>query len=197
MASEVARFADRVDVDAVGDLAGHAQHPRVDGGDVDLRVGRFDRTWAPLRVEERQLVELAVVVERLATESGEARLHGEDVVAQAWTGSLELDAVPANDVGAYLRAEPEPERSARGFLQLPRGLGGDHRAARERHGHTGRQFEPGRGDGGRGGRRVRRAPGLGEQHAVEAGRRRSERRTGPSLRSGRAVVITSTRMARP
>ena len=40
VAAQVARLADRVDVDAVGDLARHAQHPRIDRGDVDLRVGR-------------------------------------------------------------------------------------------------------------------------------------------------------------
>ena len=62
--------------------------------------GRFDRAGAPLRVEERQLVELAVVVERLAAEPGEASLHGQHIVTQAWTGVLEFDAVPANDVGA-------------------------------------------------------------------------------------------------
>ena len=93
------------------------------------------------------------MVERFAPESGEARLDGEHVVAQARPGMFELDAVPADDVGAHLRAEAEPERTAGRFLQFPRRLRGDHRAARERHGDAGREFEPGRRERRRGRRR--------------------------------------------
>src|SRR3546814_1649681 len=47
-----------VDMDAVRDLAGHAQHPRIDRGEVDRRVRHGDRSRRPHRGEERELPEL-------------------------------------------------------------------------------------------------------------------------------------------
>ena len=45
--AEVGRRVERVDVHAVGHLAGHPQHPRVHRGDVDRRVGHVDRPGRP------------------------------------------------------------------------------------------------------------------------------------------------------
>ena len=128
-----------------------------------------DRAGAPLTVEEVEIVELAVVIERFAAEAGEARLDGLDVVAQTGARVVELDAVAAHDVGAHLCAEAEPEAPARQFLEFPGHLRRDHRAARKRHRDTGRHLEARGGQRRRGDCRVGSAATLGEEHAVEAG----------------------------
>ena len=50
---EVRRSVQRMDVHPVGDLAGGAQHPGVDGGDVDRWIGGVDRSRRPLGRQER------------------------------------------------------------------------------------------------------------------------------------------------
>ena len=169
MTRQVAGFADRMDVDAVGDFARHRQHPGVDGRDVDLRIRDSvgQRTGAPLPVQERELVEVTVVVEWSAAEPGETRLDGADVVAEPGSRMFEVDAVSANDVCAHLRTQPESEPAAGQLLEFPGVLGGDHRAAGEGDGDARRQVEA-RCAECRGGRRGEcRAAALGQQHAVE------------------------------
>ena len=112
MAGDVTGFADRVDVHSVGYFAGHPQHPRIHRRDVDFGVGRVDRPRTPLRGDEVQVVELAVVIELSGPERQEARLHREQVVAQSWARPLEINAVSPNDVGAYLGAQAEAEVTA-------------------------------------------------------------------------------------
>src|SRR3546814_2116251 len=70
-----------VDMDAVRDLAGHAQHPRIDRGEVDRRVRHGDRSRRPHRGEERELPELPLVVQSVAAEGGERRADGAYVLA--------------------------------------------------------------------------------------------------------------------
>ena len=196
MTRQVAGLAERMDMHSVGDLTRHLQHPRIDRGDVDLGIGLVDRSGAPLPVEERQLVELAVVVERFTAEPGEARLDGADVVTQTWTGMFELDAVAPHHVRPDLGAESQPERTAGELLEFPRQLGGDHRAAGERHGDTGREFESRGRDRGRGGSRERRAAALGQQHPGEPGVHGGTGRAEPISRNGFGTDMTSTRIAR-
>ena len=167
VAGEVAGFADRMDVDAVGDLTGHPQHPRIDGGDVDIRIGGLDGPGAPLAVEEVEVVEVAVVVEWRTTETGEAGLHGEHVVTKARTGVVELDAVATGDVGPHLCAQPETEPAVGELLEFPGHLRRDHGTAWEGHGDACRELQLGRCE------RCRRDSGVGgtttfgEQHPVE------------------------------
>ena len=63
MARDVAGLAQRVHVDTVGHLAGHPQHPRIDRGDIDFGIRRRDRPRAPLRGDEVEIVELAMIPE--------------------------------------------------------------------------------------------------------------------------------------
>ena len=196
MSGEVAGLADRVDVHAIGDLAGHLQHPRIHGGDVDGRIGNVDRAGAPLTVQEVEIVELAVVIERFAAEAGEARLDSTDVVAQTGARVVELDAVASHHMRAYLCAEAEPEAPARQFLELPGDLRRDHRAARERHRDTRRHLEARCGQRRCGDCRVRGSATLGEEHAVEAGPL-GPLGDRPISRRDRGRVITSTRTPRP
>ena len=73
------------------------------------RIGNVDRAGAPLTVEEVEIVELAVVIERFAAEAGEARLDRTDVVAQTRARVVELDAVATHHMRAHLRAEARAE----------------------------------------------------------------------------------------
>ncbi len=167
---EVAERVHRVDVDAVGHLARHAPHPRVDGGDVDGRIGGVEGAGHPRRSEERERPVVALEGELLlAAEGPEDGLHGADVLGQAGPGRVEVAGVAAHGVGAHLGTEPEPELAAGRLGQLPRRLGRDHRAARERHRHAGRQVEAGRGQRRRRDRQERGAARLGEHQPVDAG----------------------------
>src|SRR6201996_8314517 len=98
-----------MDMDTVGDLARHAQHPRIHRGDVDFGIGRLDGSRVPLRSDEIEVVEVPMVVECAGTEGGETGLDGEHVVAQTRAGAIEGHAVPPHDMRANLRAEAEPE----------------------------------------------------------------------------------------
>ena len=126
------------------------------------RVRKADRARTPLRVEERELVELAVMIELLATKAGETRLHCEYIVSETRAGPFKLAAVASNDVGPDLRAQAEAKVTAGRFLEFPGDLGGDHRAARKGNGDPGRVVKVGLGqcrcrDGWK-----RRAASLGE-----------------------------------
>ena len=130
-------------------------------------VGHVDGAGAPVPVQPGELVEVAAVVQWLAAKTGEACLHGLHVVAQAGPGAVELDAVATNDVRAHLGAQTETELAVGGFVQLPCHLCGDHRAARERHCHTGAELQFRSGGCGDCGRQVGGSSCLGEQDAVE------------------------------
>ena len=122
--------------------------------------------------EQRQVPVVALVAERLAAEALEDRPERQHVVAQAGPGRIELHAVAPLDVRADLGAEAEPEAPAGGLGQLPRDLGGDHRAAGEGDGDAGEDVEVGGGERGRRAAEVGGAPGLGDHEAREPGRRR-------------------------
>src|ERR1700720_1829039 len=108
-----------MDMHSVSHLTCHAQHPRIHRCDVDFGIGRVDDPWTPLRSDEVEVVELAVVIEPPRSERGETRLHGEHVVAQTRTGTIEVHAVPPHDMRANLRAETEPELPAGRLLEFP------------------------------------------------------------------------------
>lgn len=116
MTREVAGLANRMDMHSVGHFACHSQHPRIHRGDIDFRVGSVDGSRTPLRSNEVEVVEVAVVIERPGAERREARLHGEQVVAQPGTGPLEGHPIAPHDVGAHLRTQTQPELPARCFL---------------------------------------------------------------------------------
>ena len=154
-------------MNAVGHLAGHPQHPRIDRGDINLRIRRVDRPGAPLGRDEVQFVELAVMVERARPKGREAGFDREHVVPQPWAGMLERHAVSAHHMGPHLSAETEPEFPARGLLQFPRRRGRHERAARERHRDAGRQLQSGRCLRGNRGVEVGGSACLGEEHPGE------------------------------
>ena len=72
MPLQIPGFADRMYVYTIGDFTGHGQHPRVHGGDVHFRIGRIDGSRTPLRCDEGELVEVAVMIEGAGAEGGEA-----------------------------------------------------------------------------------------------------------------------------
>src|SRR3546814_19239998 len=96
-----------VDMDAVRDLAGHAQHPRVDRGEVDRRVRPGDRSRRPHPGEERELPELPPAVQSVAAEGGERRADGAYVIASSGAGRHELGYGAPFGVGAGLGAPAE------------------------------------------------------------------------------------------
>lgn len=170
VAGNVTRFAERVDMHAVGDFAGHAQHPRIHRGDIHFGIGCIDGPGAPLRGDEVQIVEIAVVVELARPEGGETRFHGAHVVTQPWARLLEGHAVAPHDVRPDLGTDAEPELAAGGFLQLPCRRCRDERTTRKRHGDTGGQFKSRRGLRCDRGTEIRRPAGLGQQKTRETGR---------------------------
>src|SRR5918994_7158010 len=139
-----------MDVDPVADGAGHAQHPRVDGGDVHRWIRNVDGPGGPLPVQERELDESSVVVKRdIATEGTEARSDRLDVIAQSGAWMFELRAVTALHVSTHLGAETKPEPAGRRLRQLPRHLGRDHRRPGKADGDTGEDVEARSGEGRR------------------------------------------------
>ena len=156
-------------MDAVGHLADHAQHPRVDGGHVDGRVDTVDGTWSPGGREQRHGVVLALDGQGPASAEGlEDLFDGQHVLAHAGPGRVEVRAVAAFDVGPHLSAQTQAEAAAAGLGQLP-GVGRrDHGAAREGDGDTGEHVDVGRhGDGATG--QIGGAPGLGDDETGESG----------------------------
>ncbi len=143
---EVPQRVERMDVHAVGDLAGHAARPRSHGSDVDRDVGMLDRARAPHRRQQVERPVVAVEVELLlALERAEDRAQSEHVLAEPGSRMIELHRVPTLVVRLHLRPEPEHEVPSRGVGELPRDLGGDHRTAHERERDRGADVEPGRG----------------------------------------------------
>ena len=164
---DIARLADRMHVHPVGHFARHPQHPRIDRCDIDFRIWRLDGTRAPLRGDEIEVVEVAVVIERPGSKRREARLDGEQVVAQPRTRPLERDAVAPDDVGAHLGAQTQPEIPASCLLKLPGRGRRDERTAREGHRDPRGQLEAGSGLRRHGGVQVGRTARLGEQQTGE------------------------------
>src|ERR1700761_719738 len=162
MTCEVARLTDRVDMNAVGYCTGHAQHPGVYGGDVDLGIGRVDRPGAPLRTDEVKIVKLTVMIKRACPECGEARFDREHVVPQTGAGTLEGHAVPAHHMAANLSAETEPESPVGRLLQFPGGRRGDKGTTRKSDRDSGREFEARRRLRCHGGAEVGGPSGFGE-----------------------------------
>ena len=76
VAGEVSGLTKGMDMNAVRHFACHPQHPRIHRGDVDFGVGRVDGSGAPLRGDEVEVIELAVMIELPRSECGEARFHG-------------------------------------------------------------------------------------------------------------------------
>ena len=190
--AEVGRRVQRVHVDTVRHLAGHAEHPRADGGDVDRRVCTVDRSRCPHGRQQRQVVELAFDGQRrTAAEGLEDLLHGEDVLAQARSRVLERRAVAALDVGAHLRSQPQAETASARLRQLPRRGGSHHGAAWERHRDPRQHVDLGRrGDGAAG--EVRRASRLRDDQAGQPGGRGSSpdlRRPAQRLRRQHGVEL--------
>lgn len=129
-------------MDPVGDLAGHAQHPRVHGGDEHGHVRVLDPPRGPLRGKEAEPVVRALEGQRLDTlERAKDRLQREHVLAQPRTRRLELGGVAALHVRLHLRPDAEEKPSLGLVGELPRDPRGDHRAARERHCDAGAQRE--------------------------------------------------------
>lgn len=85
------------------------------------------------------------MVELAGSEGGEARFHGQHIVAQARTGLFEGHSVAPHDMCAYLGADTQTKFATRGFLELPCRGCRDERTARKGNGDTGREREAGRG----------------------------------------------------
>jgi hypothetical protein len=137
MTSDVAGFAERMDMHPVSDFAGHPQHPRIHRGDIDFGIGLLNRSRAPLRSDEIQVVEVTVMVQLPGSKRREARLHREQVIAQPWTGPFEVHAITPYDVSAHLRTQAEPKIPAGRFLQFPRRSRRHERTTRKSHRDTG------------------------------------------------------------
>ena len=67
---QVSGRIERVHVYAVGHLACHPQHPRVDGSHVDGRRGHANGAGSPLPWQQREPVEVAFEVDGLPAEAG-------------------------------------------------------------------------------------------------------------------------------
>ena len=159
----------RMDVHPIRYLTRHACHVRADRRDVDLDIAEGVARRRPLRREQVEPVERAVVVELLvATKRSETCLDGQHVVAQPRPGGCEVGAVTPLDVCFDLTAETEPETTLGVVGELPRDRRRHHRAAWERDGDASRECEC--RSGGRGGRDLhpRHLTGLGVHHAGEA-----------------------------
>ena len=166
---EIVHRVHRMDMHAVTQLARDPAHVRTDGRDVDLDVLEVVARRRPLPGQEAQVVVRAFVLELLlATERANARLECADVVTHLRRGLVPLGRITSDDVTAHLAPEAEAEASARVLGHLPRDLGRDHRAARERDRDAGRERQL-RGRFGRGrDHHPRDGAGFREEHAREA-----------------------------
>jgi hypothetical protein len=108
-----------------------------------------------------------VMIEGAGAEGGEAGLDGEHVVAQSGSGTIEVDSVPAHNMGLHLCAETEAEATTGGFLEFPCGCCGDERATRKCDGNPRGQVETGSGDGGGPDVQICRSSGFGEEQTRE------------------------------
>ena len=159
---EVGGRVERVHVKPITDLAGQRTqvraHPRdVDG---DVRVG--DGAWIEEGRHERELVELALMIQRSRVlPCIPDRPHREDVVPQPRSWTPPLCAESTDDVGPDLGAEAEQELALGQSCQVPRRHGRDHRRAGKGNGDRRAQLEPGRGVGREGKGQERVVLGLG------------------------------------
>ncbi len=193
---QVGHRVQRVDVYAVGNLAGHTAHPRGHRRYVDFDVAVVVAARRPCRGQERQLVVGTVVREfLLATKRAEACLHGSHVVVQARSGWIERHPVSPLDVRSDLTAQTEAEAATCVLGQLPGQAGRDHRTAGKRDRDPGRELEVRRRHGGGRDRHPGRLRRLGEQHPGESGCfdvGRELRRSGP--RGGPGHEVESHRL---
>src|SRR5438105_5016789 len=168
---EVLGRVERVDAEPVGHLAGHPGQPVVDAGQVDRRVGHLDRAGIEEVGEEREPVELALEAQRRPLGEGvEDGPQGQDVLPDAGRRPIAGHREALLQVGLDLRAEPEDEPPARQGGQVPRRLGGDHRAAGEGDGDVGAEHDVVGRLGGQGAGDERVVGGFGDPQAGEAGR---------------------------
>src|SRR5580698_2658702 len=107
-------------MDAVGECSCHPQHPWANSGNVDRNVRMIDRTGTPSFGQQRERVEIALIVELSTllerTEDRSQRLH---VVAQSGPGWREGSRVSPRHVRFDLRTEAEQEAAAGRFSKLP------------------------------------------------------------------------------
>ncbi len=138
----------------VRNLAGEARHGRSDAGEVDRHLGMVDRPGIEERRHERQPIELAAKGRsRAGLPRAPRRAKDRHVLAQLRHGpAAPGHAEAALYVRADLRAEPEPEATARQSRQVPRGRGHGRRRARESDGDRRPELQ---GLGRRGGRHER------------------------------------------
>jgi hypothetical protein len=108
---------------AVGDLPGHLEALRRECGQVDrqVRLGRRGRAEGlALPAGQRQLVDLALVLEALSPDGPAHDLHG---LPHPLHRPVEANAVPALDHLRPAHPQAEHEASARHGLQAHRGHG--------------------------------------------------------------------------
>ncbi len=143
--------AEPVQADAVGEFAGQAQGMLADRGEGDRHHFLARRGRHEIGRHQGEGVVLAAEVEFLARlPVGPDRTQGLDVFAQARGRRGPGHAEAAFVVRPDLRADAQHEAAAGGVLQVPAGVGDDHRAAREGDGDRGAQLDPigvHRGDG--------------------------------------------------
>ena len=120
MTFQISRFADGMNMHTVGDLARHLQHPRIHRGDINLWVGSINLAGTPLWCDECQFIKLAVVFERSATKSSETGFDCQDVIAQAWTRTIEGNSITTHHVGLYLSTKAQTKATTTGLLKFPR-----------------------------------------------------------------------------
>ena len=116
-----------------GHLARHPQHPRIHGRDIHFGISSVKGPGPPLRRNEIEVLKLAVVIKLPGAKRGEARLDGQQVVAQSWAGPFEVHAIAPHDMTAHLRAQTKPKLPAGCFLKLPCRSRCDERTARKSH----------------------------------------------------------------
>ena len=131
--AHVPRAVQRVDVEAVGHLAGRARHALADAGERDRDVRMLDRAGIEEVADQREAVEAAFVRRaRGVLEGVQDRAEAADVVDDPRGRVVELGREPALDMGAHLGPEPEQQAPAAQALQVPGGLSHGERGARER-----------------------------------------------------------------
>ena len=163
MPFQIAGLAERMDMHPVGHLTCHAQHPRIHRRDIHLGIRRVDGSRAPLRSDEVEAVEVAVVIKCPRSERREARLHRQHIVAQPRAGTFEGRSVATHDVRANLRAQAQPEFPAGRLLKLPRRGRRNEGTTRKSYRDTGGQLESGSGLRGHCGVEIGSAAGLRKQ----------------------------------
>src|SRR6267143_5299035 len=151
--AQVLRAVERVHVQAVADLAGHAAHRRVHARDEHGHARMLDGAGVEERRHEVEAEELALEVElRPVLPAVPDRAQGQDHLAHFLLGRLEVHREATLVVALHLRAEPEDEPPARGLGEVPGNMREDHGAARKRDGDRGTELDL-RGDGGGDGER--------------------------------------------